>query len=349
MALLFADSFEHYGTSTAARANMTAGMYSAVAASSQIVNNPAVARTGNRYYTDYQAGGTILRYPTDSNEVGAAVGIFLPQMPGTLAARCGFAILDEIQDTIINVAIQPNGSVTIERTNNSASVIGQTDSGLITTGAWHHFEVRVLQDNVVGEVELRINGVLELVISNVDLGTVLPRFWRTWGGSAVGSVDRYFDDLILWDTKGDVNNSFFGPARCIPNTLASDVAGGHWSVVGAASGAAAVTEGAPNADTSYVTAAAPGNISDYNFSELPPEAEAIAGICVIGMAKLAAGGLGNAQISIVSDEEVAEGEDNVLTSAYTYRADIFEKDPATGQLWTKSAFEAATLRLEKTA
>jgi hypothetical protein len=349
MALLFADSFEHYGTSTAARANMLAGLYSTTAATAVIVNNPAIARTGNRYYSDYQAGGTSIRYPTNSNEVGAAVGIFLPQMPSSSNGRCGFSIRDELQNTIINVAIQPNGSVTIERTDSAASVIGQTDSGLITTGAWHHFEVRVLQDNVVGEVELRINGVLELIVNNVDLGTVLPRFWRTWGGSALGSVDRYLDDLILWDTTGGVNNTFFGPARCIPNTLASDVAGGQWSVVGAASGAAAMTEGAPDADTSYVTAAALSNTSDYNLSGLPPEAEAIAGVCVIGMAKLAAGGLGNAQVSLVSDGEVAAGEDNVLTSAYTYRVDIFEKDPATDQLWTKSALEAATLRLEKTA
>lgn len=347
MALLFADGFEHYGAGSV-RNTMLAGAWSAIGSSMSINNNSSSypARTGGRAFWCTQDTDNRVEFKgTMHNEVGCAVGMYLKTMPAAQSNSCGFIISDENNTTIVYTRVNPNGSVELRR---SGTTLGITDPGLITAQAWNHFEVRVLQDNVVGEVELRVNGVVELFLTNLDLGTVRPRFWKTYGDYYT-AVERGYDDLILWDTTGDVNNTFFGPARVTLIGLDGDEPGNQWSVVGAASGAAALTETAPDGDTSYVSAAVVGMVSEFGIAELPPEAEVIAGIYVSAMGKLATAGVGNTQVSIVSNGQVENGPDTPMTTAYTYRSKAFEKDPNTGQPWTKSGLEAAKIRIEKTA
>lgn len=345
MALLFADGFEHYGVSTAVRTAMTSGEY---ADANLAFGQQTFSRTGNRCIRDSQGGSIRKQYPTDHNEVGAALGFYIAALPGSDGSRSGFRITDTTNASIVSFVVTQSGEVAVYRGTSTGTFLGSTDSGLIGAQTWNHIEVRLLQDNVVGEVEVRVNGVQELLLTNLDLGTVLPGFWvgGTGGG---GSNERFFDDLILWDTTGDVNNTFFGPARVNTIWLDGDELGNQWSFVGAASGAEAVTELAPDGDTSYISAAVVGDTSEFSIQELPPEAETISGVYVPTMAKLAVAGVGSMQTSLVSGSDVVNGKDNVLTTAYTYRGDVFEKDPATNQPWTKNGLEAALVRVEKTA
>jgi hypothetical protein len=68
----------------------------------------------------------------------------------------------------------------------------------------------------------------------------------------------------------------------------------------------------------------------------------------ISMAALDIAGVGNLQTSLISNGDAAVGDDNALTTAYTYRADVFETDPDTGDEWEPSAVNAALIRFEKT-
>jgi hypothetical protein len=206
----------------------------------------------------------------------------------------------------------------------------------------------MLRDNVVGELELRVNGVIEAIATNLNLGLSNATNFGFFG-HPVTAGSAFVDDLILWDGSGTVNSTFFGPARVTTMWLDDDEVGNQWSVVGAASGAAALTEDAPDGDTSYISAAAVGVESEFTLETLPPETEAIAGVYVPVMAKLASGGIGDMQTSIVSGSNETNGPVRQLTSAYTYRGEVFEKDPDTGQLWTKTALEAAKIKVEKVA
>lgn len=352
MALLFAEGFEHYGAgslfSGSVRNAMLAGAWSAVDFPMYIYDNSSSypARTGNRAMWGPQVTDNRVEFKgTTHNEVGCALGMYLSVMPSTESASPGFTISDENNTTIVYTRVNPNGSVELRR---GSTVLGITDPGLITAQAWHHYELRVLQDNVVGEVELRINGNLELLVNNLDLGTVKPRFWRI-AGSGSSTVERGIDDLILWDTTGDVNNTFFGPARVNTIWLDGDEPGNQWSITGAASGADALKETAPDGDTSYISAAINNMKSDFSLESLPPEAEVISGVYIPTMAKLAVAGVGSMKTSMVSAGAVSEGKDVPLTAAYTYRGDVFETDPATGLPWTKNGLENALVRVEKTA
>lgn len=347
MALLFADGFEHYGAgSNPGATNMRQGEYIDVYSSTAGPTN-AQARTGDRSFVGSAAvsGSWMFRklVSSASNVIGVAFGAYLVTLDNNRK------LIDIADGTtgIISLVSTPSGSIQVRRGHlSAATVLGVTDDGVLTSAAWNHIEVRVLRDNVVGEVEVRVNGVTEIILTDLNLGTVNA---NSVGFYSIGTGQTYIDDLIVWDGSGDVNNTFFGPARVTVVWLDDDEPGNQWSVTGAGSGAEALTETAPDGDTSYIAAAAVSAVSEFTISELPPEAEAIAGIYVPVMAKLASAGIGAMVTSIVSDTDVTDGPEHQLTTAYTYRGEVFEKDPATGQLWTKTDLEAARLRVEKTA
>lgn len=346
MALLFADGFEHYGTGGTSRTNMLSGAWSIIGSGHEVVSTRA--RTGSRSLQSINSTNSprVLLRNSGHNEIGVALGIYFVGMPVDDARRAGFAIRDASGDLIVSARVKPDGSIELSGFN---GVLGTTDAGLIVASSWQHVELRVLQDNVVGEVELRVDGQVSSFLTNLDLGLNPPTFWQVHFSSLVSNPTVNYDDLIIWDTTGDVNNDFFGPARVTTIWLDGDVSGNQWSVTGGATGAAAMTETAPDGDTSYVSAAVVNRVSEFSIEELPPEAEVIAGVYIPTMAKLAVAGVGSMQTSVVSGSDVETGADNPLTTAYTYRGDVFEKDPATGQQWTKSGLEAALIRIEKTA
>lgn len=345
MALLFADSFEHYGTGGTGLSNMSAGVYlSTDGAGAQPTTTEA--RTGDRSFRLHNStNGVGLRKGiiTASNEVGVAYGNYGLSLTRT---QGGFTLIDANASQIVSIQIDVTGAIAVRRGVWNGTLLGVSAAGVITALSWNHIEVRVLRDNVVGEIEVRVNGEVAIFLTNLDLGSKNVSVLGFYGWT---SGYGYIDDLIIWDAQGDVNNDFFGPARVTTVWLAGDEPGNQWSVTGAATGAAALTETTPNGDTSYVSAAVVGNVSEFSIQSLPPEAEVIAGVYIPTMAKLAVAGIGTMQTSIVSGAEVEVGTNYPLTTAYTYRGEVFEKDPDTGQQWSKSGLEAALVRIEKTA
>lgn len=352
MALLFCDSFDHYGSGSTGINNMAQGVYAELASSSYHTISNEQSRTGGY---SWKIGGAyaginarLLRkvMGTAHNEVGAAMGLYLTNLP-TTNDRIGFGFYNGTTP-LITFSPGPSGEVVVRRgVLDGGTIVGTTDEGVLTTSAFNHIEVRFLQDNVVGEAEVRVNGVVELVVLNQDFGVNPPNgFCYVSSGSHPA---LYFDDLILWDTTGEVNNTFFGPARVNTVFPIMDTDVDDWSVTGAASGAEAIDESTPDGDTTYISAAGVGMVSEFVPGELPPEAEVLAGVYIPMMAKLASAGAGNCQVSLVSDGEVAVGPDYPLTTAYTYWGSMFELDPDGDKQWSKTAFEAARIRVEKTA
>lgn len=348
MALLFADSFEHYGTSGTGNSNMLAGEYAELNVNVYPVTDQS--RTGSRALRIGSVTSSWLwrkNHGSQHNELGAGFGLYVSQLTSPTSIIC-FASGNSVSTGVL-FSVGVDGSIVAAKglSSSNRQVLGSSDPGIVSPQTWNHIEVRVLNDPVVGEIEVRLNGEVVILLTNLELFS-----------SALGSVGCYsyatpplsfIDDLIVWDTTGDVNNTFFGPARVAYIGLQGDEVGNQWSVTGAATGADALTEFAPDGDTSYISAAIIGMVSEFGIAELPPEAELIAGIYVTAMGKLATAGVGNSQISIVSNGQVQSGRDDPMTTAYTYRGNVFEKDPNTGLLWTKSGLEAAKLKFEKTA
>lgn len=349
MALLFADGFEHYGVSGTGRLNMLAGEYAEVYTSLTYPSEDQ-SRTGSRSFRiGQQTGVWYWRkiHGSQHNELGAGLGFYTSQLSGSIPI-VSFSSGDSVSTGVLFNVTSDGAIVAAKGLNfSNRQVLGSSDPGVISPQTWNHIEVRVLNDPVVGELEVRLNGEVVIFLTNLDLFSSALSSVGCF--SFTTNTSSYIDDLIVWDTTGDVNNTFFGPARVTYIGLQGDEPGNQWNVTGADTGAEALTELAPDGDTSYISAAVVGMVSEYGIAELPPEAEVIAGIYVAAMGKLATAGVGNSQISIVSNGQVQSGTDNPMTAVYTYRGTVFEKDPDTGLLWTKGGLEAAKLKFEKTA
>lgn len=358
MALIWAEGFDHYGTSpNGGRDAMLSGLWAEVSGGANLNVTTALSRTGSSSFTIAGTSSITTRFirrVLDGGPfatVGLAFGLNLAALPSDNSGVLSVQFRDNANNPLFHMGVNSDGSITARIGNHAGSVIATTDSGVLVTNAFQHVEVKVTFDSVVGEVEIRVNNVPELQEQNLNLGNtgagqvVLGRIPFVSGNSPTS----YWDDLIAWNSLGAINNDFFGPQRVILAFASGDTAQDDWTFTGAASGAEAIDEVPPDGDTSYIQAISVGDISEYTMPTLPSEAGNISAVYIPAMAKISDAGTGNLQVSLVSDGDVAAGADHPLTTAYTYYGDVFQVNPATGNKWGKSALEDALLKVEKTA
>lgn len=348
MALLFADSFDHYGSGSNGGARMlSSGAYSQGAGNSNFAPASTIpGRTGPLAL--YSSTGSTLNTERLIAGPHQTVGVGYAFYQTTLRTSSGMMMRGAGNTVLIGVRTNLDGSLSVVRNNTTlatATVIAMTAPGVISSSAWHHVELKVTIDEVAGAFELRINGETELAMSNINLGnTHISRVALTNGNNS-----EAFDDLIVWNDQGDAPNNFVGPARVITTFPDADTAVADFTINGAANGYQCINQIIEDGDTTYIEGVNPNDASEFELGTLPPETEGIVGVFIPALAKLSDAGTGDLKVSIMSGASEAVGFNGPLTQAYTYRDSSFSVDPDTGSAWNKSALEAARLRFEKTA
>lgn len=348
--LLFADGFEHYGGDESA---MLAGLWGALTThdGGTITLSTTVARTGTTSLkmTSGNLSGSIqdarLAFGTTADTCGIGFGVYLPNLPSS-NQQVGFQLRNASNVAILTGCIQSDGSICMRKGNHTGTIVDVSDA-ILSAGTFNHIECKAVFDTVAGALEVRVNGVTKLQIGSLNLGA---------DGAATGDLmifdfptgfTVYWADLFVWDDTGTENNDFIGAQRILTIMPDADTAQADFTVVGTTDGFDAISDIPPDGDTTYLYSATVGDKSDFALPTLPPELTAIAAVFVPAMAKLDAAGIGNLLISMVSGASDAPGNDNPLTTGYTYYKNVFELDPDTSAPWTKSGLEAALLRVEK--
>lgn len=350
--LLWAESFEHYGTVSGGRSNMSLGAWAAFTAGNgtlPYIDNTH-ARTGTyglRFDHNYLAtDGTRARrvFGSSLTTVGVGFGIYFPSLPAT-NDKAGVDLRDVSNASLIRVYIQTDGSLAVRV---AGSVIGTSDS-VITAAAYHHIEVKAVIDSVVGSVEIRVNGIVEFLMDNIDTGTtpMTQVAWGTMSNGGAGTFSFWIDDLFAWDGTGSEANDFLGTQRVTTIFPTADTAVADW-VPNTGAAWDAINDLVQDGDTTYILASDAADISEFEIDTLPPETSEIVGVYIPTLAKLDDAGTGQLQVSLVSNSVASEGPDTVLTAGYAYWGSVHTLDPDTGLPWTKSGLEAALLRFEKT-
>ncbi len=347
--LRFADSFDHYGGNVGF---ITNGLWSGITAASggSVSLSNTVARTGTyslHLHRSNLAGGLVeARFPigAQSFTCGVGGGFYMPNLPSS-SVTAGIQFRDTGNNPLLTLLFQSDGSICAKKGGVGGTVVDITDS-ILTAATFNHIECKATFDTVAGYVEIRVNGVTKMQIGSLDLGAAAA---ATCAFSLYDfSLDDLFiDDVFAWDDTGTDNNSFMGAQRILTIFPTADTAQADFSVVGAGSGHAAISDNPPDDDTSYITSATVNNKSDFELDTLPPEVVAIAGVFVPARARIDAAGIGNLKMSLVSSGDVLAGSDVPLTPSYSYYRNTFERDPHTSAPWTKTGLEAALLRVEK--
>lgn len=349
MAGLWCDGFDHYGNSSVARDNMLDGVYAQLG--NQVNVSTSIVRTGtyslrtldgeNNLITRRVFGGTKTR-------VGVGFGFYLSALPSVSNALFPFSFRDSDNNIQVKIGINTDGTITAYR---DTTAIGTSDSPAVTAAAWQHMECWVTCDNSAGTVEVRVNGVTVLDLSSLDTQGQSTSAMTQWAfyNSVNPVCQSWIDDLFAADDSGSYNNDFIGDRRVLTQMPVADTAQADWPLSTGSDGYALIDDVSPDDDSSYIYAETSGLDSEFALDDLPEEVSAIAFTNLVHRSRKDEAGDCNVQTGMVSGGEVASGTDRAITSEYTYWGDVIELDPDTGAPFSRSGWNAATLRISRTA
>lgn len=354
--LRFADSFEHYGTGATGNANMLRGAWSNIisGAGVTVAINNTTGRTGTSSLM-FAGGITNSQSSARFNIAGAAIvvagfgfGLQFPNLPSTNDNNY-FQFRDNANNPIITLCFQSDGSISIRRGGIAGTLLAASDS-VITAGTFHHIEFKVTVDTVVGEFEMRVNGITLLQLTNINL-SALPVANGVFGrNSDVQAATMFIDDVVVWDDQGTYNNDFLGPVRVMTLYASGDGVPQDWTPVGAGTAYQAINQTVPDDDTSYIGTDVINEVATLTLPTLPPEVATVTGVYIPALSRIDAAGVGELLVSMVSvAAELMGGSSTPLTPSYTYWPFTFDYDPNANAYWTKSTFEAAKVKIKKTA
>lgn len=354
MSLLWMDSFDHYGTGSTGRTNMLAGQWAEVY--SGLGPSTSFFRTGTHSFYAYAGGKAVVArrvFGAPKTTAGVGYALYITSLPVGNASHGLGTFCDFANSPQVLFVLQSTGAVSAYR-GTTATLLGTSADGVIVAEAWQHVEMAVTISDTVGAAEVRVNGVTVLSLSGIDTAAtslIETSQWRYEGLSvSYNMAVSYLDDMFAWDSEGSSNNTFIGDRRVRTLYPTADTATAEWTPSGAASGYAAIDDVTPDGDTTYVTAGVTvPTTSEYEIDDLPASVVSINAVQTVPMSKKADAGDGNLQVSLVSGASVDDGADRPLTTAYTYWHDVSETDPATSAPWTPTAFNAAKLRIRRTA
>lgn len=354
MALLWCDGFDHYGTSTA---KMLDGVYAEVGGSVTLSSvNP---RTGS--LSIRQTGGTTLNklrrvFGGAKTTVGLGAAFYFTALPSGNDGTNIFQFRDTANTEQITIGLQSTGTISVwRRRPNGGTLLGTTASPVVVASAYQHIEAVVFFSETVGTVEVRVNGVTVLSLSGIDtvytanveasqayIGGNIP-------GESLNDPTMYLDDIFCYDNTSSYNNTFIGDRRVLTLFPNANTATADWTAVGAATGYECIDEASPDDDTTYITAATTGLVSQFGLQNLPGGISVINGVVMVERARKTEAGTANTQVSIVSGASTTAGADKALTEIYTYRQDVFQIDPASAAPFTPAEVDALQFKVARTA
>lgn len=363
MALIFCDGFDHYGTD---ETNMTDGAYAEVDGSSSewtlSSTNPRTGTYSMRRGTSTTAKLVRRVLGGAKTTVGQAIGLYMSQLP---IANDGYVIYD-FRDAAnvpqISIGVQSTGTIVVKRGYiNSGTTLYTTPSPAVVAEAYQHVETWAYFHQTLGTVEVRVNGVTVVSLSNIDTVAtsnvecsqvaLCCNTNKTVGGTTTDVISDV-DDYFCCDDSGSYNNDFVGDRRVLTLMPNADTAQADWSLSTGVDGYALIDDVAPDDDSTYIYTGAPGSpgpVSEFDLDDLPGGVASISGVVVVNRSRKTDAGIANLQLGVVSGSSEAIGSDRAITEAYTYYHDVVETDPDTAAPFTPTAVDALKIKIERTA
>lgn len=331
MALVFCDSFDHYGNSP-----------TEVGRKWNSVSSASILSTSGRRSTQaVQVGGTTTLTKAVSNLSTIIFGFAANPQAFVGAGYSAWWGFYESGSAQCSIGHGDDGSVRVFRGLNVAE-LGRTPAGLLTVGAYCYIEVKITFGNS-GSIEVRVNGVTQLVVSgspSVDT-TVTSNNWCDQVRAAT-TFTFHCDDLYICDTSGAVNNDFLGDVRI--DCIMPNAAGTYNDFTGHGGSPANqnhdnVAEADSDEDTTYNESSTAGHRDSYHHSDLSALVnESIKAIVTNVTAKKDDAGARSLKTGIISSSASPTAIDldagTGLSTSYQQLRRTFETDPATGAAWT---------------
>lgn len=228
------------------------------------------------------------------------------------------------------------------RVRRNGTVVLATGTKVFNIGVWYYVELKIVFDDTVGAVQLKVDGVTDINLTNVDTKATSNPSANLL--SLSGSNPVLYDDLYVLDGSGpSPYNDFLGDCRV--ETLLPNGDGNSSQLLGSDGNSVnnylLVDEATqPNSDTDYVESATVGQKDTYAYGNLAVVSGTVYAVAPIPWAKKTdAGSRAICTVARLAGTEVDSGA-IALPSSYTYYQDIRTTKPG-GGAWTIADVNAA--------
>jgi hypothetical protein len=332
MALVAAEGFELANTQWVDFSNCTTSIQSG-------------GRTGNYMLQSWASGGYWFKnLPGSYTELYFQFGIYFPN---PLPSNNNFFQWSNAGNILGSLVINSSGKIDVY-TGNQSSLVA-TGNIVLHYLTWYCIEVHVKIDGSVGVIETRIDG-------NVDC----TPFNGNTNYNSYGSINRlvwsvsnwqawYWDDIVIYDTTGTVNNSWTRCLKIVALYPTSDGVRSQWTPTPSGSHWSCIDETSVNT-TDYVSGTL-GQEDFYGLSSLPAGSTYISFIQPsLYVRKNSYDYLQKIQTSVLS-----AGVTTYLSPTYPFFSwteigqPVLEKNPVTNSPWTMAEINALQLGIKPTS
>jgi len=366
MALLFMDSFDHYGTVVTDKWTSLGSSY--------LNDNSGIATVGRRSTKGWRAGNTAsgnandfakTLYKTLSPTTNICI-VGMAFRPVTAFTNIAQGLYSEILAAGGTVApclvairyggvtqcwlkLNADGTISPVRNNSPAAgtVLGTTSAAL-ALGSYTHIEVMVAVHNTTGIVKIRFNGteVLSLTAQNTQSTGNLWNEIRlgSVGPVSGGSVEWNYDDLYVLDGNGSAPwNAFLGDCRLDASSPPAAGAKSDWIPLSGTNNALMVDDpDVGDSDVTYVSSVTPGATDTYVLPDLPVVGAQLKGVQLnLLLRKEDAGSCPLTGVVRHAGVDYPTAAIESPSTTYGYRMMPLQTNPGTGVAWTEAGFNAA--------
>jgi len=278
---------------------------------------------------------------------GVAMGLHIAALPSRAAASAlgGMQLMSFLtQGGLCQfwIGLDTDGSLAIFRgynysLNGGGFTLIHQSVPCISPGEYLHIEVKGHISTTAGSVEVRINGVPRIAITNVNnqaqtATAEASQVFQGFIGAAVpgcGNID--IDDLHGWDTAaGEGPTDFTGNTSVIKNALVSDAADDDWTLSAGSDGFALLDD---NDDATLITGETVGDRSSFGTDADPAEVVQVLYRQINFRALKTDTGDASITASLqVGGDETAMAE-QAMSAAATWYMGAVQNNPDTGVAW----------------
>ena len=368
---IFGDGFDQYGDD---EGNMLDGVYARADGSLSTANPVTGTHSWLISAEDISTGFRGLRkvIPSPTNKMGAMGHFYFPTLPSFNNSITIFDFLTSSAN-ISHVAcnVDSNGCLRFYHGRGAGSTDGTniaTSDPIVVPSAHNHIEVQIYIHDTDGWIRAAINGVHRYEVTGLDTknstdGLIYSVAQHKRSGTS-DAVNPYMDNYILYDFTGTpatvtdfcptydaitgIATGYIGELEGIWSSPNADTAEDDWAPSTGSDAYAMVDETTPN-DADYITSSAIGDLSEYALTDLPVEVTYIRGVDVWGRMSKSDAGAAMIKFGMKSVADTSDAAERPLTTEPTYWWDQVNVDPDSGARWTRDSFNAAWVRLTRSA
>lgn len=219
-------------------------------------------------------------------------------------------------------------------TNGNGTVLAESAAGVFRFGAWNYIEAKILVHASAGTITVKCNGATVITATGKDT--------QNQSTADVGWIRFAFpgetlDDVYICDTGGAQNNDFLGEVRVVTLLPQTDAVGGagantDFTPSTGTDHGALVDEATPNSDTDYLYSSTLNHADSWNYPALGYTGT-IKGVRLNLFAKKADSGTRAIAALTRPASTNRLGDDNYLTTSYTYWSQQWELNPEDSAAW----------------